>query len=110
MRKRASFIYYPRRDPAHTPTRLTVMSPDAFGGALAAPRVQNDDRVTGMILRSEDRHEKELYEGHGIPPRAGGPVSHAPEDDHVRETGASGPPRYSRRLSDKILIAFHHAC
>ncbi len=21
-----------------------------------------------------------------------------------------GPPRYSRRLSDKILIAFHHAC
>jgi hypothetical protein len=23
---------------------------------------------------------------------------------------ASGAPRYSRRLSDKILIAFHHAC
>ncbi|WP_297371741.1 hypothetical protein [Acidocella sp.] len=22
----------------------------------------------------------------------------------------AGPPRYSRRLSDKILIAFHHAC
>ncbi len=30
----------------------------------------------------------------------------------VREAGqAGGPaPRYSRRLSDKILIAFHHAC
>ena len=27
-----------------------------------------------------------------------------------RETGAAGPPRYTRRLSDKILIAFHHAC
>ena len=23
---------------------------------------------------------------------------------------ASGAPRYSRRLSDKILLAFHHAC
>jgi hypothetical protein len=27
-----------------------------------------------------------------------------------REGGAAGPPRYTRRLSDKILIAFHHAC
>lgn len=24
--------------------------------------------------------------------------------------GAAATPRYSRRLSDKILIAFHHAC
>jgi hypothetical protein len=36
----------------------------------------------------------------------------APEDD--TETPASraqaGAPRYSRRLSDKILLAFHHAC
>jgi hypothetical protein len=30
----------------------------------------------------------------------------------VREAGQPGgvAPRYSRRLSDKILIAFHHAC
>jgi hypothetical protein len=27
-----------------------------------------------------------------------------------REGGPSGTPRYTRRLSDKILIAFHHAC
>jgi hypothetical protein len=27
-----------------------------------------------------------------------------------RESGSNGPPRYTRRLSDKILIAFHHAC
>jgi len=27
-----------------------------------------------------------------------------------RETGSGGTPRYTRRLSDKILIAFHHAC
>jgi len=27
-----------------------------------------------------------------------------------REGGRSPAPRYSRRLSDKILIAFHHAC
>ena len=27
-----------------------------------------------------------------------------------RENGSSGTPRYTRRLSDKILIAFHHAC
>jgi hypothetical protein len=26
------------------------------------------------------------------------------------DSGRSGPPRHSRRLSDKILIAFHHAC
>ncbi len=26
----------------------------------------------------------------------------------LKQTGAT--PRYSRRLSDKILIAFHHAC
>ncbi len=40
---------------------------------------------------------------------AGGPVSHT-EDDTGREIAVSGAPRYSRRLSDKILIAFHHAC
>ncbi len=30
----------------------------------------------------------------------------------LREAGQAGgaTPRYSRRLSDKILIAFHHAC
>lgn len=32
------------------------------------------------------------------------------DDDIGRETGAGTAPRYSRRLSDKILIAFHHAC
>jgi hypothetical protein len=33
------------------------------------------------------------------------------QDDAVREPAPSATaPRYSRRLSDKILIAFHHAC
>lgn len=32
------------------------------------------------------------------------------EDEAGREHGIGGAPRYSRRLSDKILIAFHHAC
>lgn len=31
-------------------------------------------------------------------------------EDPAREGTASAAPRYSRRLSDKILIAFHHAC
>ena len=31
-------------------------------------------------------------------------------EDAPRDLTASGAPRYSRRLSDKILIAFHHAC
>lgn len=31
-------------------------------------------------------------------------------DDAPREITATGAPRYSRRLSDKILIAFHQAC
>lgn len=35
------------------------------------------------------------------------------EDDSDQEGGRDagrGAPRHSRRLSDKILIAFHHAC
>ncbi len=32
------------------------------------------------------------------------------EEGGVREVGSVGTPRYTRRLSDKILIAFHHAC
>lgn len=33
------------------------------------------------------------------------------EEDASREVSTpSAAPRYSRRLSDKILIAFHHAC
>lgn len=31
------------------------------------------------------------------------------EENTVRD-GVPGVPRYTRRLSDKILIAFHHAC
>jgi hypothetical protein len=34
-----------------------------------------------------------------------------PEDDTLSSARPqAGPPRYSRRLSDKILLAFHHAC
>ncbi len=36
-------------------------------------------------------------------------MSHT-QDEVAREAGAGPAPRYSRRLSDKILIAFHHAC
>jgi hypothetical protein len=32
------------------------------------------------------------------------------EEADRRESGAGSAPRYTRRLSDKILIAFHHAC
>jgi len=32
------------------------------------------------------------------------------EEEGGREAGGGSAPRYSRRLSDKILIAFHHAC
>jgi hypothetical protein len=39
----------------------------------------------------------------------GAPVGQA-EDDTARESSTVGAPRYSRRLSDKVLIAFHHAC
>ncbi len=31
-------------------------------------------------------------------------------EQQPRDPAASVTPRYSRRLSDKILIAFHHAC
>jgi hypothetical protein len=35
----------------------------------------------------------------------------SPEDDSLAKGKVGAPnPRYSRRLSDKILIAFHHAC
>lgn len=32
------------------------------------------------------------------------------EREASAERGAIGAPRHSRRLSDKLLIAFHHAC
>ena len=32
------------------------------------------------------------------------------ETDAPTDAAAPSTPRYSRRLSDKILIAFHHAC
>jgi len=34
----------------------------------------------------------------------------AATDSEPQRDVAAGAPRYSRRLSDKILIAFHHAC
>ena len=38
-------------------------------------------------------------------------VSVSQSDEELgREITPTGAPRYSRRLSDKILIAFHHAC
>ena len=30
--------------------------------------------------------------------------------DEARDPAGANAPRYSRRLSDKVLIAFHHAC
>ena len=38
------------------------------------------------------------------------PMVKRPEADVPNEGAAPTTPRYSRRLSDKILIAFHHAC
>ena len=32
------------------------------------------------------------------------------QDDGGRDVATTATPRHSRRLSDKILIAFHHAC
>jgi hypothetical protein len=37
-------------------------------------------------------------------------ASHAENDIDREQRSAVGLPRFSRRLSDKILIAFHHAC
>ena len=37
-------------------------------------------------------------------------VSQTEEEVPRENPGSGGAPRYSRRLSDKILIAFHHAC
>ena len=32
------------------------------------------------------------------------------DEEVARDVNPAAAPRYSRRLSDKILIAFHHAC
>ncbi len=37
-------------------------------------------------------------------------VTNSEDDTDLSARGQSAAPRYSRRLSDKILIAFHHAC
>jgi hypothetical protein len=39
-----------------------------------------------------------------------GDTTNKADEGGGREIGASGTPRYTRRLSDKVLIAFHHAC
>jgi hypothetical protein len=39
-----------------------------------------------------------------------GSVMTQSEEEAGRDAGSASAPRYSRRLSDKILIAFHHAC
>jgi len=31
-------------------------------------------------------------------------------DGGIRDTASPGLPRHTRRLSDKVLVAFHHAC
>jgi hypothetical protein len=36
-------------------------------------------------------------------------VTQSEEDDRQKTASGAGP-RYTRRLSDKIVIAFHHAC
>ena len=41
--------------------------------------------------------------------RTGVAASHT-DEEVGREVTSGAAPRYSRRLSDKILIAFHHAC
>jgi hypothetical protein len=53
-----------------------------------------------------DRREE--HDATGVARRIGR-VSQS-DDSIGREAGLAGGPRYSRRLSDKILIAFHHAC
>ena len=37
-------------------------------------------------------------------------VSVTEDDASPREAGPARPQRHSRRLSDKVLVAFHHAC
>ncbi len=37
-------------------------------------------------------------------------VDEASDQEGAREAARAAAPRHSRRLSDKILIAFHHAC
>jgi hypothetical protein len=39
-----------------------------------------------------------------------GDTTNRTDDVASREVSGGGAPRYTRRLSDKILIAFHHAC
>jgi len=43
-------------------------------------------------------------------PQAAATMKYSLTDELPRDPAASVTPRYSRRLSDKILIAFHHAC
>jgi hypothetical protein len=37
-------------------------------------------------------------------------ITDAEDGSETSARTGSGAPRYSRRLSDKILLAFHHAC
>ncbi len=39
-----------------------------------------------------------------------GDATLAQSSEAVREGSTGGPPRQTRRLPDKVLVAFHHAC
>src|ERR1700693_704991 len=68
---------------------------------------RNDARMVHTLSRSNaDRQQADGTDSMGT--TTGDIMSRA--DSAGRQIGAGGPPRYTRRLSDKILIAFHHAC
>ena len=57
-----------------------------------------------------------LYSGKGMPMRGpnddakGTPMTEGDDAPSIRDVMTSPPQRHSRRLSDKVLVAFHHAC
>ena len=82
-------------------------------GPLAKRGVASREGVSELAFGSLNGVEVMAADSSTLDNSQGGAGVNKQENGPTRETqpgSSGGAPRYSRRLSDKVLIAFHHAC
>jgi hypothetical protein len=73
--------------------------------------VELDKKISGIPGARGRGKNKTMIGGESNSGALNGPGRSADKDQSERKhISSAGLPRYTRRLSDKILVAFHHAC